>query len=209
LAPSDLIAAARIAVAHVAATQNADGSWGRGLDAPHALSATAWSVLAIRAGEQAGIETSPGVATRADAWIEKAVSAIEARRDAGTTRSDLTRARAARALVRAATGADPTADVTALIDTFNTEGPAALDAECLVFGTLAAWSISNEVWEAWSPVIKKCLLDTRQTLGCTTDSWTVPSIWSKAGGRLVSTALMTWIYQLWMRYPLAFTLRRE
>jgi hypothetical protein len=133
----------------------------------------------------------------------------EARQNAGKTPSDLARARAIRALARAATGADPAADVTALLAALDASGPSALDAECVLFGTLAAWSIRDAVWESWTRVIKKCVLDTRQVDGCTTDSWTTSSIWSQAGGRVVSTALMSWPAALWYRYPRTFTLRKD
>jgi hypothetical protein len=155
----DLTAAARTAVSHVAASQNGDGSWGRGLDETRSLSVAAWSILAVRAGDQAGIRTDPAVVTRAVAWIERTVSAVE-HRHRSSAPADVARARAIRALARAATGADATGDVTALMAVFNSDGPAALDAECLLFGTLAAWSIGNEVWESWRPVIKKGVIDT-------------------------------------------------
>ena len=204
LNPSRLVTGAHNAVNHVCGTQNPDGSWGEHLDDRHALSVAAWSLLAVRAGQQAAVGSDTSVDARGVAWIEKTVEDLEKR--TATRADDLARARAIRALARAGTGADPTADVAALVGLFNKSGTTPLDSETLLFGTLAAFYIGGGSWESWTEIIRASVLATKHT-DCGGESWTVPCIWSDAGGRLVSTALMTWVFQVWGRYPLAFTLR--
>ena len=194
---------ARAALSRVRAGQSSDGSFGSSLDAARQLSTTAWSLLALKAGEMEG---DPAASSRAAAWIEKTVAAIEARPAGAVSPENLSRARAIRALARAATGSDSAADVRAVIASFEKDGDAAHDGETILFTTLAAFRRGSDHWEAWVRVIHKPVIEMRERGGCTADSSTVPCIWSDSGGRLVSTALMLWVTEIYYRYPYAFLL---
>lgn len=201
-----LAAGAKTARTRVAANQNSDGSWGKQVGS-HALSVTAWNLLAMRAGQQAAIGTDPIACKRAVNWIERAVASAEARN--GITPVELARARSIRAIARTVEGTVAEPDVKALVDLFNLHGSRVLDAESLLFGTLAAYSVSGEAWDSWDPIIGTCVRKTQETEGCRAHSWMVPCIWSDAGGRLVSTALMTWLIEIYYRYPMTFIPRVE
>src|SRR4029077_11418672 len=118
----------------------------------------------------------------------------------------LTRARAMRAVVRRMFGGDAalmTSDVERIVVAIEDGGPGARDAETLLFGTLAALGEADPLRGQWMKAVKPFIMDAQVKDGCAAGTWAVPTIWFDDGGRIVSTALMTWTLELYYRYPLA------
>ena len=190
---------ARLAVGRILADQRPNGSWGSDGDEARKLSTVVWNLIALRAAATARLEVDPGRPARGLAWVEKTAASIARRADSGTSCLDLTRARACRAMARAACNGSEEqvgADVAWLVSELDQGGPAAQDAEVLLFGSLAASMCDSSTWHAWSAKSKARLSVTEARDGCAKGSWTTPSVWWELGGRPFSTALLTWALQL-------------
>jgi hypothetical protein len=204
--PIKLQRTARLSIQPVLADQNPDGSWGTDQDESMRLSTSVWNLLALRAGALAGVEADPAIAERGRAWVQTAVAAIEARADGTTGPLALTRARASRAVALAATAgstAQVAEDVTWLMKQLDLGGAPVRDAEALLFGSLAAPRCGEPILDDWCKRLKSHVLNPQARDGCAEGSWLIPTIWLDLGGRLVSTAFMTWALELYYRYPTA------
>jgi Prenyltransferase and squalene oxidase repeat len=196
--------AAPLAVRRVVATQNADGSWGNDSDAARKLSTTVWSLLALKAGATAGIPADAACSDRGRAWVEKTAAAVESRRDPKADALALLRARTSRAVARVATGApaDQVVDeVGWLLEDLDRGGTLVSDAEVLLFFSLAAHLCGGSHWDKWASLARTHVIQPQIVEGCASSTWSTPSVWSDAGGRLVNTALMTWAMELYYAYP--------
>jgi hypothetical protein len=190
---------ARLAVGRISADQRPNGSWGSDGDEARKLSTVVWNLIALRAAATSRLEVDPGRPARGLAWVEKTVAAITARADGATGSRELTRARACRAMARMACGASEEQvahDVSWLVSEIHQEGPAAQDAEVLLFGSLASRRCSDPTRRTWSAKCEARLLETESRDGCAKGSWTTRSAWWDLGGRPFSTALMTWALQV-------------
>jgi hypothetical protein len=202
----DLVSATNFAMRDVRLGQISDGSWGcRGRGASRTLSVATWSLLALRTGmsDVWGDESL----TRGGKWVERFVARIESL--GGSDLARLAHARAARALVRAVSQSrveDVATDLLWLLETLGSNRPVVEDAEVILFGTLAATKCADEVRDRRMKADKPLINDTQIRQGCAAGTWTTPSIWFEDGGRLVSTALMTWALEVYYRYPMALWL---
>ena len=202
--PAQLAARAEKAVRRIAANQKPNGGWSGDEHLARRLSTDAWCLLALRAGSTAGL-TVPQLDVKlasAAAAIEQAVASAEASN--ATAPALRLHARAVRAVARAAAGAKPPAlaeDVAVVLRALKPDQDPPPDAEVLLFTTIAAMKCSDSLRDEWLKVVKPCIIDSQVKDGCASGTWSTPTIWWDEGGRLVSTALMTWVLELYYRYP--------
>jgi hypothetical protein len=205
--PAQLAARAEKAVRRIAADQLRSGGWPGGEDLARRLSINAWCMLALRAGVTAQVpeedlDTRIGMGLTA---IEQAVAWTEAPPPPHQVAPALRlHARAARAVARAAVGAKPATlaeDVTFILKALKPDQDPPPDAEVLLFTTIAAMKCADSVRDPWLKLVKPYVIDSQVKDGCPSGTWSTPTIWQNEGGRLVSTAFMTWILELYYRYP--------
>jgi hypothetical protein len=172
---------------------------------PQHLSAVTWGQLALKAAATAGIEFPSDEPRRRLAWIETRFAALEL--TPGTDARTMTHAWAARAVACLAAGARDSAlqaDLGELFRRLESGGPAVHDAETILFTAMLQAKLHPGQDPGWA-VLKRLIVDTQLGPGadCPAGSWSMPCVWDDVGGRLTSTALMTWALELYYRYPKA------
>jgi hypothetical protein len=75
-----------------------------------------------------------------------------------------------------------------------------VDESYWYFGTLAAFHVGGEDWEAWNFKMKKALLENQRRDGDAGGSWDPIGVWGGAGGRVAMTALCAMDLEVYHRY---------
>lgn len=194
---------ARGAIARVQRGQNADGSFGGDPDGSRRLSTAVWCLLALKAADTARIPIDAAVTRRGLAWIEETVGALEIRGGLESDRSALPHARASRAVARLVTGGSDavlTPELENLLATLNVGGAPAQDAETILFTALIQLRCHRDgaSWEGLEKLVSEA--QAPKSDGCSAGTWLMPSVWSDVGGRLFSTAVMSWARAVYDRY---------
>jgi hypothetical protein len=223
---------AQQAIAFVQACQTPYRGWRYGLRPPESdASVTGWMLLALKAGQDAGLEVS-------DRAIRDGLALLDALTDEATGRTGYLRpgdlpvrpdgfvdrwpAQESESLTAVAMcsriflGKQPDHPLTAggarllAAKTPRWDDRAGtIDMYYWYHGTLAMHQLGGPAWERWNAALEKVVVETQRKDGCAEGSWDPKDPWGTEGGRVYATAMMTLCLEVHWRYPLVFGARKE
>jgi hypothetical protein len=187
-------------------------------------SITGWCVMALKAGQFAGLNVDPDAFQGARAWIDKVtdpntgqvgynfpggsvarpegmVNAFPAEKSQAMTASGI--------LTRIFTGENPRSELVRKSADLCLKHPprwdpdgGTIDLYYWYWGTLAMYQVGDAHWRRWNEAMKEAIVKQQHPAGsgARTGSWDPRGPWQNDGGRVYATALMTMCLEVYYRY---------
>ncbi|MHC4668670.1 MAG: prenyltransferase/squalene oxidase repeat-containing protein [Planctomycetota bacterium] len=192
-------------------------------------SVTGWCVLALKAGQRAGLTTDPDAFAGARNWLDKITDpefgqvgynypgGAPFRPDGLQHRFPPERSQAMTALAmlcRIQMGEDPRASETIRrgvqlcleVPPVWNHDDGSIDMYYWYFGTMALFEVGGAAWKRWNQQMLTAIVQHQHPRGsgARTGSWDPIGVWGDNGGRVYATALMTMCLEVYYRYDRVF-----
>jgi hypothetical protein len=222
---------AQRALDFIARAQNPYSAWRYNYppDGDNDTSVTGWMVMVLKSGRYAGLTVADQTMTNALSWIDEVTDPATGRtgyHEIGGTPSRIPEfaakfppekseaMTAVAVLVRILAGREPGDDpmivkgaelMARRLPNWDTES-GEIDFYYWYYGTLAMFQVGESYWDKWNEAIKTAIIDHQNTDANADEygSWDPVDPWSKAGGRIYSTALNCLCMEVYYRYPRVF-----
>lgn len=201
--------AAQSALRFIESGQNREGAWRyeHGTQTSD-TSVYGWQVMALKSGQMAGLQVSPGVLDRSKQYLKLCASgkydAEFSYMPQGGSTQTMTSVGLLATQYLGAKRSDPaiTGGVEFLLK--NKPSLEARNTYYWYYATQVMHNVPGPEWDEWNRQMRKVLVTTQDKQGCAAGSWNPagehPDPWGNQGGRLMVTSLSALTLEVYYRY---------